>query len=143
MKHEYSAGIIVFFESNRGREYLLLHYQAGHWDFPKGHIEHKETKQQAALRELQEETGLSVQLIDGFCESFSYIYRVPKTKELSQKEVYFFVGESATKHITLSHEHVDYAWLPLDQALEKLTYDNAKDILYKADLFLQDRMMNS
>ncbi len=136
MKREYSAGIIVYFEHKKCREYLLLHYQSGHWDFPKGHIEKDETKQQAALRELKEETMLNASLIEGFEESFSYFHHLPQTKELSHKTVSFFIGKATSKDVTLSHEHIGYAWLPFDQAFEQLTYDNAKELLKKANHFL-------
>jgi len=136
MKREYSAGTIVYFENKKGREYLLLHYQSGHWDFPKGHIEKEETKQQAALRELKEETGLGATLIDGFEESFSYFHYLPQTKELSHKTVSFFIGKVASKNVRLSHEHVDYVWLSFDQAIEQLTHDNAKELLKEVNHFL-------
>ncbi len=136
MKQEFSAGIIIFFEHNKKREYLLLHYQSGHWDFPKGHIEKGETKERAALRELKEETGLEVEIIESFEESLTYFHHLPKTKELSFKTVYFFVGKVEDKTVTLSHEHIGYKWLPFEQALEQLTYNNAKEILQKAEDFL-------
>ena len=136
MIREFSAGIIVYAQRNNKREYLLLHYTAGHWDFPKGHIEKGESKQEAALRELKEETGLEATIIDGFEESFEYWHRLPKTKELAHKTVYFFVGEASSANVTLSHEHIDFAWLPYEDALEKLTYDNAKEVLKRAHVFI-------
>ncbi|GAI42981.1 unnamed protein product, partial [marine sediment metagenome] len=39
MPLEKSAGAVIFSRSDKKIEYLLLHYQAGHWDFPKGNIE--------------------------------------------------------------------------------------------------------
>lgn len=53
MEHIYSAGIITYTTDNNETSYLLLHYNAGHWDFPKGKMEPGETKQETALRELQ------------------------------------------------------------------------------------------
>jgi bis(5'-nucleosidyl)-tetraphosphatase len=135
MIQEFSAGIVTFFQNNDKREYLLLHYLSGHWDFPKGHIEKGESKEQAALRELKEETGLHAEIRDGFEESILYFHYVP-TQELAHKTVYFFVGEVSDTLITLSGEHVGYKWLSFDMALEQLTYDNAKQILKKADTFL-------
>lgn len=137
MIKEFSAGISIYFEQKKKREYLLLHYQSGHWDFPKGHIEKGESKQVAALRELYEETGLEAEILPDFEESFSYFHHLPKTKELAHKIVYFFVGKSLSKEITLSHEHIGFAWLPYKQAMEKLTYDNAREVLKKANVFLQ------
>ncbi|MFZ5500518.1 MAG: NUDIX domain-containing protein, partial [Candidatus Micrarchaeota archaeon] len=56
MPDEKSCGIVLFSEDG-GRLYLLLHYTAGHWDFPKGHVEADESEAETALRELLEETG--------------------------------------------------------------------------------------
>jgi 8-oxo-dGTP pyrophosphatase MutT (NUDIX family) len=137
MIKEYSAGIVIFRINNGQREYLLLHYSSGHWDFPKGHIEPGESKEEAALRELDEETGLHAAIINGFEESFSYYHRLPPSGELAYKTVYFFVGQVSTKaSISLSHEHQNYCWLSAKAAIDKLTYDNAKQLLQHVDLFL-------
>ena len=58
MREIISAGVIVYRIKNDEIEYLLLHHIVGHWDFAKGKVEPGETIEQAALRELHEETGL-------------------------------------------------------------------------------------
>lgn len=138
MKREFSAGVVVFYLRNKTIEYLLLHYASGHWDFPKGHIEKGETKQETAIRELKEEAGMSAQLCEGFEDSFEYFFKNTKTHELINKTVYFFVGQADTKQVTLSHEHMGYEWLEYNQALEKITYKNAQELLKKAHKFLQN-----
>lgn len=136
MKREFSAGIVVYYKRKDILEYLLLHYQSGHWDLPKGHIDPGETKEQTALRELKEETGLEAVIHEGFEESFSYFLADYKTKEPVYKTVYFFIGKAKKKQIVLSHEHIGYMWLPFEEALEKLTYQNAKDLLKNVNKFL-------
>lgn len=131
MNHLFSAGVITYTHHNNQIEYLLLHYPNGHWDFPKGKIESGETKEQAALRELHEETGLTAQLHDNFIESFSYIFH-DQQKKLTQKTVYFFIGLTADKEVQLSYEHIGFQWLTYDKALKTLTYSNAQDVLKKA-----------
>lgn len=132
MKKEMSAGLIVFTMKNDELWYLLLHYQAGHWDFPKGHIDPGETKHEAALRELQEETGLQADIISDIEYKIEYYFRYPDRKELIHKIVYFFIARALTHKVTLSYEHIDSMWLPYKQAFAKLTYKNAKNILKKA-----------
>ncbi|MBI2775338.1 NUDIX domain-containing protein [Candidatus Dependentiae bacterium] len=136
MNREFSAGVVVYYERAGVRTYLLLHYASGHWDFPKGHIEKGEDKITAAMRELQEEAGLTATLVDGFEESFEYFFKNSKTGELILKTVYFFIGKVNTKKVTLSHEHVGYEWLPYKEAVEKLTYPNAKELLKNMEQFL-------
>jgi bis(5'-nucleosidyl)-tetraphosphatase len=55
---ERSAGAVVFYEEPTGLQYLLLKYGAGHWDFPKGHIEKNENEMAAVLSEVKEDTGI-------------------------------------------------------------------------------------
>lgn len=139
MKKEYSAGIIAYYipKDNSGQpQYLTLHYGAGHWDFPKGHLEKGETEIEAALRELKEETNLEAMVNPDFEESLSYFFRNAKG-ELINKKVTFFVGEVFTQQVSLSFEHQGFEWLPFNEAIKRLTFDNAKQILKNADTFLK------
>ena len=137
MKEQISAGIITFRMTGDSPEYLLLHYPHGHWDFPKGKLENEESLQQAALRELQEETGLSAELIEGFESNIDYIFK--HDGQLIKKTVVFFVGRASEGEITLSHEHIDFEWLSYQDALKRLTFDNAKQLLERAEIFLEHK----
>jgi 8-oxo-dGTP pyrophosphatase MutT (NUDIX family) len=135
MKQLYSAGVIVFrVRADGQREYLILHYPHGHWDLAKGKMEAGETKHQAAERELFEETGLHAHIISGFEEQLSYIFR--HEKMLTRKTVYFYVGQAKTEDVRLSIEHIGYEWLPFSDAIQQLTFANAKQVLHAADKFL-------
>ena len=135
MKFLFSAGIVVFRKKNDTREFLLLHYQGGHWDFAKGKIEKGESKEDAALRELKEEADIEATILDGFEDELSYFFK--HKGELIKKTVYFFVGEAKHGTVTLSHEHQGFAWLPYKKALEQLTFKNAKETLERANRFLR------
>lgn len=137
MIEQQSAGIITFARKNHEQKYLILHYLSGHWDFPKGKLEPGETHPQAAHRELQEETGLTAEIIPGFQESLSYTFK--ERGKLIKKTVTFFVGACDEQPVRLSREHTGYLWLPYEKAHEKLTYQNAKDLLQKADEFLKKK----
>lgn len=134
MIKQVSAGIITFRMRNDQPEFLLLHYPHGHWDLPKGKLEQGESLREAALRELEEETGLSARIIDGFQEGLDYIFR--HNRQLIQKTVSFFVGQASEGQVRISHEHIGFEWLPYDQAVERLTFDNAKVVLERAKDFL-------
>lgn len=135
MKFLFSAGIITYFKRKDKIEYLLLkHQNGGHWDFPKGKIEKGESKIQAAERELFEEASVRVSICEGFENSFEYFFQ--DGGELAKKQVYFFLGKSGSKKVTISNEHVGYAWLEFEDAINRLTYDNAKNILKDANNFV-------
>lgn len=130
---EKSAGLVIF---NDGK-YLLLHYEAGHWDFPKGHIEKGESSVSAALRELEEETGIiDADILSGFEHKIKYFFK--RAGQTVAKEVVFFVARSSTSKVVLSDEHIGFEWLPFSEAIAKLTYDNAKEVLREADAFLKN-----
>lgn len=137
-KQEHSAGIVLFKEHDNVREYLILHYPNGHFDLPKGHIEGEETEKETAIRELEEETCINeVELLDGYRHTINYEFRHGET--LIEKDVVFFLGKTPQKEVTISHEHQDFMWLPYNKALEKLTFENAKDLLQKAEQYLNEQ----
>ncbi len=141
MRREYSAGIIVYttqiFDKVPTRLYLLLYYPKGYWDLAKGHLDPHESSLEAAHRELKEETGLEAELDDGFKKVLEYMFKDPKG-ELIAKKVTFFLGKATSNDVQLSHEHEDYAWLPYNEALEKLTYKNAQQLLQAAESYLNE-----
>jgi len=137
MMQEKSCGAVVFRNSSEAC-YLLLRYEAGHWDFVKGNVEPNESERETVMRELNEETGIAeASFVDGFRVRIEYFYR--RQGETIRKEVVFFLVEAETNAVKLSFEHVDYAWLNYKQATEKLTFKNAKDVLMKAHDFLQTK----
>jgi len=135
MREQKSAGIVLFRNDSGKNEFLLLNYPQGHWDFVKGKVEQGETPHETALRETKEETGITnIEFIDGFEESVEYDFRFKK--ENIHKKVIFFLAKTNEKNIKLSHEHNDYLWLEYNDALKKTTFENAKNVLTKANEFL-------
>jgi bis(5'-nucleosidyl)-tetraphosphatase len=136
MLREKSCGAVIFTKKDESTKYLLLNYAAGHWDFVKGNVEPNENERQTVVRELQEETSITnAQFIEDFREPIIYFYR--RQGLTVHKEVVFFVMEAYTDKVQLSFEHVGYAWLDYQHAMEKLTFKNSKDILQKAHDFLK------
>ncbi len=132
MAIETSAGAVVFYRAEP-IEYLLL--LSNFWGFPKGHIELGEDERTAALREIHEEAGLRVTLLDGFRYVEKYAYQ--RNGNLNPKIAIYFLGESDTRASRLSHEHSDMAWLSFDAALARLQFDGLRDTLRAANEFLQ------
>jgi len=139
MPVEKSAGAVIFRKEKGKTFYLLLHYpRASHrterdyWDFPKGHVEKGETEGGAMRREIFEETGIKdLKLVSKFRETVKYFFRW-KGKTIF-KIVVFYLGETKEKEIKISGEHMGYKWLEYDKALKQLNFDNAKEILKKAN----------
>ena len=132
MPQEHSVGIILFNDKN----YLLLHYKAGHWSFIKGNGEKNETPQETARRELKEETGITVVFFTkDFLEKEEYFYK--KKGKTIHKEVEYFLGETQETEVTLSKEHKDYKWLSYQEAMNLISFPQGKELLRKAEEFLK------
>ena len=135
MLKEISAGMVFFRNASGENQFLLLNYPQGHWDFVKGKIEKNEEARETARREAGEETGINnFQFVDGFEEYVEYEFRFKNT--IIHKKVIFFLAKTDPKKIQLSHEHIGYIWLGYNDALKKITYENAKNVLTKANEFL-------
>jgi bis(5'-nucleosidyl)-tetraphosphatase len=140
MYDEISAGAVLhLMDENFEINYLILNYSYGHWDFPKGNIESGETEIDTIKREVMEETGIvDIKLIDGFRQQISYKYR--KKSKLVNKTVIYYLAETKSNKVVLSFEHVNFAWLNFDDALNKLSFDNSKKVLKNAKEFLSNNV---
>jgi len=152
MPIEKSVGAVVFRREEKKIYYLLIRHPeddgySGHWDFPKGHIEKGETKEEALKREVKEETGIEkLKIIPGFSEWYQYFYRA-KSKEREKRKslkkginifkvVTIYLVETKERKIKLSFEHIDYKWLEYEKARDLITYERAGKVLEKANRFL-------
>ena len=127
MIEETSAGIVLFRKEDSKILFLLLHYPSGHWDFVKGKMEKGESIHETAIRETKEETGITdITFFDDFEEWIEYNFQYQG--ELVHKKVVFFLAETKTKEVRISHEHLDYTWMDYNTSMEKTTFDNAKEL---------------
>jgi len=141
MTVEKSAGAVIFRKESKKLLFLLLHYPLGsrtaepYWDLPKGHIEKGEKTEDTVKREVAEETGLKdINFISGFEETIKYFFQW-KGKNI-MKFVTFLLAETKTEKVEISEEHIGYKWLPYEEAITILAFDNAKEIIKKAKDFL-------
>lgn len=96
-------------------------------------MEKGESEEQTAVREVFEETGLSVILLDGFKSEIEY-----QLAEGSNKEVIFFIGVSLKETVNIQLNEIDeFRWLKYEHIKEILTFENSKEILKKANYFLE------
>ncbi len=135
MIYEKSCGAVIYTEAEGSRLYLLELMQKGHCSICKGHVEKNETENQTARREILEETGLSVEFIDGFRESIEYS---PYAGCL--KTVIFFLAQTDSLEVTAQEEEVrEIRWLPFKEAEAALTFESDRETLRKAEAFLMER----
>lgn len=143
---EVSIGAILFHKKEGRREYLLLHYPSGHFDFPKGHVEADETEEMTLRRETEEETGIKSLTTFPFRLSTRFFYIARGNERMKRlrahkgiwifKQVHFYPAETEETGITISHEHTGFMWLPYEEALAKVTFENAKRILAQTEEYL-------
>ena len=88
MKKEKSCGAVVINDKN---EVLLVYHNAGHISFPKGHVENNETEVETAYREVLEETGIEIEIMDNIREVNIY-----NLKGGIVKDVVFFKAKPIT-----------------------------------------------
>ena len=128
--NEESCGSILIDDENH---YLLVQLLAGHWDFPKGHVEQGETEKETALREVLEETGLQATIFPDFRERVTYL-----VKGYIPKEVVYFLGRPHSTDVKIQVEEVsDFAFLPYEAARKRLTFETNRKLLDKAQAFVE------
>ena len=131
MEKEKSSGMVVYRTVNGAREFLLLERKEGFLDFPKGHIEAGETEEIAAIREVGEETGLTLKPMDGFRYVQNDWYSTRNGR--INKEVVMFISQADWKdEVKISHEHIGYRWLTYNECLLHLSFKNQIDMLRAA-----------
>lgn len=136
MKTERSYGAVVYKLADNKILYLIEHMVLGHISLPKGHIEKGETEEECAIREIKEETGLDVILDTSFRETISY----SPAKDV-MKDVTFFTALINSDKIFPQKEEVNHIeFLPYEEADKILTYQTDRDVLYKADKYLERKL---
>jgi 8-oxo-dGTP pyrophosphatase MutT (NUDIX family) len=134
-----SYGIIPLRKRASSFEVFLIH-QIGRtgqtfWGFPKGHPEEGETPKAAAVRELFEETELTLDTVlpHIYMQTYTFIHE----GEEIEKTVHYFLGVVASDHFVIQEtEVVEAGWFSFEEALQLLTFKGAQDILMqtKADI---------
>jgi 8-oxo-dGTP pyrophosphatase MutT (NUDIX family) len=130
---EVSAGGIVFRRiPGEAPRYLLIRDSYNNWGFPKGHLEGEESPAEAALRETAEETGLQQLLLHGPIRVIDWHFRF-RGRHI-HKYCHFFLFESPEGDVCPQVDEGITAcqWRPLPEALEILSYDNARGVLKRA-----------
>lgn len=129
MRSVVSAGGVVFDE--RGRILLLRKADELIWTFPKGHIEPGETAEQAAAREIEEESGLRCTIGSRVAEIRYAYYWAPDDVNYD-KRVIFFLARPAGRDVRLEDRFDAFRWVSPARAGEFLYHHNDKQVLRRA-----------
>lgn len=130
---ERSCGAVVLDETESEKKVLLIkNKRSAHWGFPKGHIEEGESEKETAIRETKEETGIDIDIVDGFsCKSE---YTIQGKVE---KAVVIFLAKAKNNRVVKQDEEIDeYIWVDFGAAMRMLKFENDRNILIKAKEYI-------
>lgn len=133
---ETSAGGVVYRRESAGAtpRFLVIRDPYGHWGLPKGHVETDETPAEAAVREVAEETAVDAVQLETELPRIDWYFHAHG--HLIHKFCHFFLmladadaGEARPRE----EEGISACvWLPFDQALDRISYENTRAVLREA-----------
>ena len=136
VKKEISCGAIVYRYLGTDLYILMIQMNVGHWSFPKGHVEGNESELETAVREVKEETNIDIIIDRNFREMTTYS---PLSGVL--KDVVYFVASPISNHLVAQEEEVsDVKWVHSDDALNIVTYESDRNILYQAIQYIKEKI---
>lgn len=143
LKRHFSCGGVVY-RYHRGKlQFLFVKNLAGRWTFPKGTIELQETREQTALREVKEETGLKKLAIVKPIGKSRYFFAAKRHERhgnaLVYKTVWWYLmkGEGRPRH--QRSELADAKWLDADLARQLNSYRNSAKLMKRAIAKIKQR----
>jgi 8-oxo-dGTP pyrophosphatase MutT (NUDIX family) len=133
-RFEHSAGGVVTRRSDGDVDVALAARRTRKgdlaWGLPKGLVEKGEAPEQAALREVREETGLEAEILEPLGDiSYWYVWE----DERIRKKVTFFLMEATGGDVSQhDHEMEEIRWFPLPEAVRKASYPSERTVLRRA-----------
>lgn len=137
--HQFSAGGVAFREIDGSRHVVLIRTSnEGRWQLPKGIIDPGETPEQAAVREVREEAGITCDLIAPIEEIEYWFYgNYDGSRKRYHKKVHFYLMRYLSGDVAdHDHEVVEARWVLPDAAVEMLAFKTEKNLVSRADEML-------
>lgn len=133
-EHEVSSGGVVYRILDEGVEIVLASRRTRSgdlvWGLPKGHLDHDESPEEAAIREVREETGLIAEIRQPLGTiSYSYSWEGQGISKIVHFFLMHAIGGDTAEH---DHEMEEVAWFPLRKALDSAAYDSERDVIERA-----------
>ncbi|MBQ3222259.1 MAG: NUDIX domain-containing protein [Clostridia bacterium] len=135
MQYEKSCGFVAYKDEGGERRYLIICSLDGEYGFPKGHVEGNETEHETAMRELKEETNAEVTIVPGFRRQIEYAF--PNKPGVMKQTVYFLGKCTADDILCRPGEVAGAEFAPYDRAMELLSFEDTRNVLKGADVFLR------
>ncbi len=142
-RQEQSAGGVVYRLAGIEPLFLLIRDSYKNWGFPKGHVEKNEAPDEAAMREVAEETGLTQLDVRSKIDTIDWYFRF--NGRLIHKVCAFYLMESPSGDTEPQHDEGITAcrWVSYDEAAALISYDNARQLLQKAHAMVVDRRLSA
>lgn len=129
---QFAAGGVVIKKEGSSVKALLIKDSYGHWTWPKGHIEEGETPQEAAIREISEETGLkSLKVLEEIGQK-SYWFTLGGKKIFKTVHIFLVECTGISRLKAQTSEIQKAEWLLSEEAAETVEYEGSRAILEKA-----------
>ena len=131
-QQETSAGGVVYRKDDAAPLFLLIRDSYQNWGFPKGHVEAGERAEDAALREVREETGIAQLSIRGIIDTIDWYFRF--RGRLIHKVCHFYLMETSQAQTSPQRAEGITAcqWVEYDAARTAISYANARHLLRRA-----------
>ena len=139
LQYEKSCGAVVYCQKGNDIKYLLVCEHGGYWVFPKGHMETGESEHETALREVKEETGLDVTLVDGFRVKDEHNLAREGRPNTIKQTIYFLANYENQIFVPQESEISQIVLLDFEAAMATLQFDSFKHILTQAHDFLEKK----
>lgn len=144
VRHEHSAGGVVVRQRDDGTPEVLLiaTHEGARWSLPKGHVEYNETADVAAVREVQEETGVEAEIMAPL-DTIEYWFRwkANEGSVLVHKQVCFYLMSYLSGSEKNHGWEVDEArWFVFDEAIQQVSYEDERQLLNKARTLLEQQL---
>ncbi len=145
---DHSYGLIPIWRKDHKNKFLLIHMYGmdsgkSHWTFPKGHREEGESPVQTAVRETEEETGVSVDFVDQsqkFISTYDFIYKGVRVDKI----VTYFICFVKKPYIKVQEsEIIEANWYTYNDARERLTHSVTKKLLDDVIVYLEEQIVES
>lgn len=129
---ERSSGGVVARRIGDSVHFLLIKDPYGKWGLPKGHLEGEESPEEAAVREVSEETGLHQLELGPSLGTIDWYFRLKGDLIHKFCEYFFMASRDGDTEPEVNEGITECLWLPVREAITTVAYDNARQVVERA-----------